>query len=333
VAVVICRSVQPPLTTDHRRLVGLLVALSLFVSVPATLDARNVGRMPICAIDMGSNTFRRIIGSFENGRYEQRSIENATLGVGDDVARHGRISDSKLAEIERTLSRFKIACEKEGVRRVAAIGTAAFREAANGARAIAIAAAVGIPMEIATERRESELAYLVGSLGQDGYAVIDNGSRSIELVSRRGRAVRHLVFNLGYRLAHEMFFAATSDPKTAVLSFRDQLRRQALKAPFMTGMKKLIGIEFGDMADVLFPPAPLEGRVFTLRELQQKLHQITTSPDNEFQVLRKKKDFDRALPRLVVAASLTGEFGYSRLELTGRELGTGLIIEAGAKQR
>ncbi len=291
--------------------------------VSATVEAANEGPVPICAIDMGSNTFRRIVGSFENGRYEQRSIENATLGVGDDVARRGRISDSKLAEIERTLSRFKIACEKEGVRRVAAIGTSAFREAANGTRAIAIAATVGIPMEIATERRESELAYLVGSLGQDGYAVIDNGSRSIELVSRRGRGPRYMVFNLGYRIAHEMFFAATSDPRTATLAFRDQLRKQALKAPFMKGMKKLIGIEFGEMADLLFPPAPLEGRVFTLRELQQRLHEITISRNNEFQVLRKKKDFDRALPRLVVAASLTEEFGYSRLELTGRELGTG----------
>ena len=42
-------------------------------------------------------------------------------------------------------------------------------------------------MEIATEKRESELAYLVGSLGRDGYAVIDNGSRSIELVAKERR--------------------------------------------------------------------------------------------------------------------------------------------------
>ncbi len=217
--------------------------------------------------------------------------------------------------------------------RVVAIGTAAFREAANGTRAIAIAAKVGVPMEIATEQRESELAYLVGSLGKDGYAVIDNGSRSIELVSRRGRTPRYMVFNLGYRLGYEKFFAGTSDPRTATLAFRDQLRKQALKAPFMKGMKKLVGIEFGEMADLLFPPAPVEGRIFTLRELEQRLHQITTSRNSEFQVLRKKKDFDRALPRLVVAASLTEAFGYSRLELTGRELGTGLIIEAGTKQR
>jgi exopolyphosphatase/pppGpp-phosphohydrolase len=329
--VIIWRSVEPHLSRPHRPLVAGLAALSLLIIMSATVDAANDARMPMCAIDMGSNTFRRIIGSFEKGRYQQRSIENTTLGVGDDVARHGRISDAKLAEIEKTLSRFKLSCEKEGVARMAAIGTSAFREAANGRRAVDIAAKVGIPMEIATERRESELAYLVGSLGQDGYAVVDNGSQSIELVSREGGTARYLVFNLGYRIAYEMFFATTSDPEAATLAFRRRLSQQALKAPFMKGKKKLVGVEFGDMVDVLFEPAPLEGRVLTPEELKRRLRQITVPGNREFQVLRKRKDFDRALPRLVVAVSLLEEFGYSRLELTDRELGTGLIIEAGIK--
>ena len=38
------------------------------------------------------------------------------------------------------------------------------------------------------------------------------------------------------------------------------------------------------------------------------------------------------LSRLLVAATLTEEFGYSQIELTERELGTGLIIEAGTKK-
>jgi hypothetical protein len=100
----------------------------------------------------------------------------------------------------------------------------------------------------------------------------------------------------------------------------------------MKGKKKLVGIEFEEMVDVLFEPAQLEGRVLTLLELKQKLHRITTSGVNEFQLLKKKKDIDRALPRLVVAASLTEAFGYSQLELTERELGAGLIIEAGTKK-
>ena len=64
----------------------------------------------MCAIDMGSNTFRRIVGAFENGRYVQSAIEKRTLGVGDDVAAHGRISDAKLAEIK--------ACWRRSRRRV-----------------------------------------------------------------------------------------------------------------------------------------------------------------------------------------------------------------------
>jgi hypothetical protein len=40
-----------------------------------------------------------------------------------------------------------------------------------------------------------------------------------------------------------------------------------------------------------------------------------------------------SLPRLVVALTLAEAFGYSQIVLTGRELGTGLIIEAALNRR
>ncbi len=304
-----------------------MIALALLSLVSVTADAAAA----TCAIDMGSNSFRRIVGSFENGRYSQRSIEIQTLGVGDDVAKNGRISDTKLAEIERVLTAFKGACEKEGAAPVVAIGTAAFRDAPNGRRVVEIASRVAVSMEIATERRESELAYLVGSLGQDGFAVIDNGSRSVELVSREAVALRHHVFNFGYRQAYETFFTAATDPAVAVQAFRSQLLQQASKAAFMKGKKTLVGVEFGEMAAALFEPAALEGRVLTLAQLKKKLDEITALRSNAFHAFKQKKDIDRAFPRLVVAATLTEAFGYSQMLLTERELGTGLIIEAGLK--
>jgi exopolyphosphatase/pppGpp-phosphohydrolase len=307
----------------------------LLVVTVVSVIARAASEPPasMCAIDMGSNSFRRIVGSFENGRYDQRNIEKRTLGVGDDVARHGSISDAKLAEIAGALAAFKASCEKEGATPVVAIGTAAFRDAANGTRAVEAAAKLGIAMEIASEKRESELAYLVGSLGRDGYAVIDNGSRSIELVSKeKGRAPRYVVVTLGYRVAYDTFFAAAADPAPASVAFRDRLAQTAAKAPFMKGKTRLVGVEFGEMAEILFAPAPIEGRVFTLQELKRKLHEITAGGAEAFAALKKKKDIDRALPRLAAAAYLTEAFGYSRLELTERELGTGLIIEAGIKK-
>jgi len=156
---------------------------------------------------MGSNSFRRIVGSYAGGRYEQRGIEVRTLGVGDDVARTGRISASKLGEIEAALDAFAMACARDGAAPVVGVGTAAFRDAPNGAEVVKRAAALGVSMEIASERRESELAYLVGSLGEPGYAVVDNGSRSIELVAADGAAPQYLVATLGYRVAYDRYFA------------------------------------------------------------------------------------------------------------------------------
>jgi exopolyphosphatase/guanosine-5'-triphosphate,3'-diphosphate pyrophosphatase len=189
------------------------IAILLAVLVAAPLDSQSPRRRSgvMCAIDMGSNTFRRILGSFQNGKYVQHNLEKKTMGIGDEVERHGRITDAKLAEIEAVLSAFRASCDKDGATRIAAIGTAAFRDAANGARVIEIAASGGIAMEIATEQRESELAYLVGSLDRDGYAVIDHGSRTIELVSKNAGALRHVVLGLGYRVAYEKVFAHVTD--------------------------------------------------------------------------------------------------------------------------
>jgi len=185
----------------------------------------------MCAIDMGSNSFRRIVGTFAEGRYVETAIDSKTMGVGDDVEKHGRISDAKLVEIEQTLLGFAAACSADGASAPVAVGTAAFRNAPNGARVVEIASRAGVRMEIASERRESELAYLVGSLGQTGHAVVDNGSRSIELVARSGGALQHRVFNLGYRIAYEEFFARALEPAAAIAAFRARVLQEAVQAP------------------------------------------------------------------------------------------------------
>jgi exopolyphosphatase/pppGpp-phosphohydrolase len=279
---------------------------------------------------MGSNTFRRIVGVFANGRYAQ-SIETLTMGVGDDLAADGRISEKKLVEIEKALADFKSSCERAGASTMMAIGTAAFRDATNAHVVVKVAASLGIPMEVATERRESELAYLAGSLGRDGYAVIDNGSRSIELVTRANGTYQYLVFNLGYRLAYETFFASATDPMQALRAFDVRLKQEASRAQFMKGQQRLVGVEFGDMAELLLPAAKLDGRVLTIGELRERLGEITAGGSDAFKALKTTKDVDRALPRLVVAVSMMEAFGYTQLELTERELAAGLIIEAGLK--
>ena len=58
-----------------------MVSAVLAFTVAAVLPPAKV-----CAIDMGSNTFRRIVGSFVDGRHQQAKPELRPVGVGDDVA-------------------------------------------------------------------------------------------------------------------------------------------------------------------------------------------------------------------------------------------------------
>src|SRR5262249_28206694 len=120
-----------------RRRVGPL-ALLLVTIVPVKAHVAEKDRL-VCSLDMGSNTFKRIVGSFTAGRYTQIDIEKKTVGVGDDLTRNGKISDAKLAEIETTLVGFKASCVTQGTASIVAIGTAAFREAPNGMQVVEVA--------------------------------------------------------------------------------------------------------------------------------------------------------------------------------------------------
>jgi hypothetical protein len=97
----------------------------------------------------------------------------------------------------------------------------------------------------------------------------------------------------------------------------------------MKGKQKLVGLEFGDMIEVLFERGDVEGRVLTLQQLRERLAGLEASGPSGWKALQVTPDIDRALPRLVAAVVLLDAFGYSSIELTDRELGTGLIIESG----
>jgi exopolyphosphatase/pppGpp-phosphohydrolase len=303
--------------------------LLLLAATAAAAGCRPTSPEKVCAIDMGSNSFRRIVGHFSEGNYTELSVDSNTMGVGDDVAMNGAISDGKLLQIFQVLQAYTAACSRDGARPPVAVGTAAFRDAPNGDAVVVLAEKAGIRMEIASEQRESELAYLVASLGRDGFAVVDNGSRSIELVAKPGGVLTHHVFNLGYRVAYDQFFKSATDPAEAIVAFRERLRTETAKASFMKGHTTLAGVEFMEMAKVLFKEVP-DAHVFTLAELKARLDAIAADRFG-FGPLRMMDDIDRALPRLVVAVDLMETFGYNELMVTSRQLGAGLIIEAGLR--
>ena len=238
------------------------------------------------------------------------------MGVGDDVVTHGRISDGKLAEIDETLAQFRASCQEDGVSALAAVGTAAFRDAPNGARGRDCVAA-GITMEIATEPRESELAYLVGSLGRDGYAVIDNGSRSIELVAKddgRAAATWSSILATASRTSNSLRPPRIRRRRTP--RFASACSRGGSSAPFMRGKKTLVGDRVQrDGGGAVRGGADRRTGLHVGKSCSRGSIGLPASRPRS-RDSRQTKDIDRALPRLVVAAVLTEAFGYSQIELT-----------------
>ena len=69
----------------------VLIGFLFFSSVALFADTRLV-----CAIDMGSSTFKLILGEMKEGHYVQHHFTKNRLGVGDDMSKTGLISPPKL---------------------------------------------------------------------------------------------------------------------------------------------------------------------------------------------------------------------------------------------
>ena len=210
-----------------------------------------------------------------------------------------------------------------------AVATAAFREAKNKGEVAKIAESLNLPLEIASEERESQLAYLVSTLGKPNFAVIDNGSRSIELVTRSASGYQWDVFNLGYRIAFQQFFESARTFAEADEGYRKALARHLSTASFMKNRDGYMGVEMEDVARYLLAQDRVDGALVSLDMVSRRIATLRAMSEVEFSQLKKARDIDQILPRLVVLEQTLITFGYREIQVFERELGVGLIVEKG----
>jgi len=225
----------------------------------------------ICAIDMGSNSFKLMVGEMKAGGYVQHQFIKNHLGVGDDMSKTGVISPPKLKEIRRTLEKYLAVCESKGIQTRAAVATAAFREAKNQSEVVEIAKSLHLPLEIASDERESQLAYLVGTLGTGNFAVIDNGSRTIELVASSARGYQWSIFQLGHWIAFQQFFQPAGTFAEASERYHQELSPHLLAADFMKNRDGYAGVEMSDVARYLLSQDRVDGVRLSLETVSKKI--------------------------------------------------------------
>ncbi len=194
-------------------------------------------RERLAALDVGSNSIRLLVAEYDPA---------AGLNVIDEVkdqprlarglAATGRLDDEAVAAALQVLARMQAVCQRRGVTRLAAVATAAVREASNGADFVARAQReLGIPLRIIDADTEAQLSWrsVAHHFRLDGARAIvaDIGGGSLELIG----AVDGLVEDtsslpLGAVRMTESYLTGAKDPRREVTSLRAYARKQLRKA-------------------------------------------------------------------------------------------------------
>jgi hypothetical protein len=316
-------------------LISLLLISSLEVQATKKQDLRDTGL--VCAVDMGSNSFKFLITEIKQGKYFEYLDDRRTAGVGDDLnaseKKSGRkiISAGKLSQIRALLAGFQDLCEqKTQSRKIYAIATAAFREAENGKVLSDQLLQQGVELKILTAEMESVYAYEAATLGEPGLAVVDLGSRTTEFVSKPDAAYQWSEIHTGYKVAWDDFydhagtFSRASEEHLKKLS--ELIGEKEIS--ILRGRPELVLIEVGEMVSYILgiPQKDIEGRVITRAEVQKEINRLSVMEPASFSEL--KKNFENAakvLPRLVLTDFILAKTGYEQFRGTNRELNIAIV--------
>lgn len=143
-------------------------------------------RERVAAIDVGSNTILLTVAEYDPAG------GLVTIEEGEDQPRlaaglstSGRLTEEAMGRAMETLARMGETCRRHGVESVAAVATAAVREAANGPEFVGRVRAIGIPLRIISPEKEASLSYRSAAHhfpGNDPMLVADIGGGSLELI-------------------------------------------------------------------------------------------------------------------------------------------------------
>jgi exopolyphosphatase/guanosine-5'-triphosphate,3'-diphosphate pyrophosphatase len=308
-------------------------------------------RERLAAIDVGSNSIRLVIAELDPAAgltIIDELKDQPRLAAG--LARTGRLDPAAVDRAMQTLGRMRDVCRRRGVRRIAAVATAAVREAENGEDFVArVRGELDIPLRVIAPEVEASLSYRSVAhhfpLAGARTLVADIGGGSLELVG----AVDGLVelsasFPLGAVRLTELFFADGASVDGAVRKLRTSVRRRLKReSPLRDGWRgaNIIGsggtfTSLGRMVVARrgFPvPETAHGVIVTTAEVEQLLEWLTTLPPDRRRAVPglNPQRADIILAGLAVTAELLTSTDARGLTVSAFGLREGLLLEmAGA---
>jgi exopolyphosphatase/pppGpp-phosphohydrolase len=308
----------------------------LFVTLITSLSLAK-DSTPICAVDMGSNTFKFIIGEIKNRKYSQTLELRNDSHVGDDLKnskeKTGKlvISEAKLQEIKNIMGEYQKKCEeKTGIKLVHAVATAAFRQAENSKHIEDEIKKGGVDIKIISGEEESAYAYEAATLGENNFAVLDMGSRSTELVSKgKAQNFSFKEIDTGYKTAFDDYYKNAKTFSEGSKKHRERLRQLLVTKDFkiLKNKKEFIAVEAAEVAAYLHGGSrdSVDGMSLRHTDLKKKIKELEKSKPDDFEKVKATADAAKILPRLVLLEYILSKSGYQSALVSTHDLNVAVI--------
>lgn len=289
----------------------------------------------LAAIDVGSNTVLLTVAEYdpEAGLVVLEEAEDQPrLGAG--LSATGRLSEEAMVRALQTLTSMRDTCRRHGAQRVAAVATAAVREAGNGAEFVDRAQALDIPLRIISPETEAALSYRSAAHHFPGgglQLVADIGGGSLELIgAANGRVTLSRSLPLGAVRLTELGLSLDQ--------LREHIRRElsASLQPTVWAGSMVIGSggTFATLASIALARRACSGQsvhgtVVEAKEVEQLVVTLAgQSPEHRRQKRGLKPErADIIVAGLAVVAELLSAARVGTVTVSGFGLRDGLLLE------
>jgi exopolyphosphatase/guanosine-5'-triphosphate,3'-diphosphate pyrophosphatase len=160
----------------------------------------------VATIDVGSNSCVLLISEWREGRLVRLASRIAFTRLAQDLDVSGCLSPASIMRSSEALRGFVELAREFGVKRLSGVGTAALREAKNGADLITRVAEFGLPLRTISGAEEARLSFCsaIEGRGESAALVVDVGGASSEFAwGRNGRLEGRVSLPIGSVRLHQ----------------------------------------------------------------------------------------------------------------------------------
>jgi exopolyphosphatase/guanosine-5'-triphosphate,3'-diphosphate pyrophosphatase len=202
------------------------------------IDASNsAAPVRLGALDVGSNSIRLLVADWDpkSGITVVDEVKDQPR-LAQGLASSGRLDEEAIRRAMSALERMHAVCKRRGVHRLAAVATAAVREAENGEEFVnRVQSRFGIPLTIIDSATEARLSYRSVAhhfrLEHQRTIVADIGGGSLEVIGAvRGVIDLTLSLQFGAVRLTELHLEGKRNTRKAVFDLRKRIAKQLRKA-------------------------------------------------------------------------------------------------------